>query len=106
MVAPRARGLLIAASTAGGIRPASPLWREIRTGEHSSYIRQTRPDPNGKYSLRLTPAENYRAVVVRGLEDGQQSDPEFLTRALEHATAFDIGEGEAKALNLRFTEVR
>ena len=28
------------------------------------------------------------------------------TRALEHATAFDIGEGEAKALNLRLTEVR
>ena len=73
---------------------------------NSRYIRQTRPDPNGKYSLRLTPAENYRAVVVRGLEDGQQSDPEFLTRALEHATAFDIGEGQAKALNLRLTEVR
>ena len=63
---------------------------------NSRYIRQTRPDTNGKYSLRLTPAESYRAVVVRGLEDGQQSDPEFLTRALEHATAFDIGEGEAE----------
>ena len=44
--------------------------------------------------------------MVRGLEDGQHPDPEFLTRALEHATAFDIGEGEAKALNLRLVEVR
>lgn len=73
---------------------------------NSRYIRQTRPDTSGKYSVRLTPAQNYRAVVVRGLENGQQSDPEFLARALEHATPFDIGEGEAKVLNLRLTDVK
>lgn len=73
---------------------------------NSRYIRLTRPDLNGKYSVRLTPSENYRAVVVRGLEDGQHTDSEFLTRALEHATAFDIGEGEAKTLNLRLVELK
>lgn len=70
------------------------------------YIRLTRPDTNGKYEIRLTPAANYRVVVVRGLEAGQSSDPEFLTRAIEVATAFDIGEGEAKVLNLRLAEVK
>ncbi len=72
----------------------------------SRYLRPARPDANGKYTMRLTPHDGYRAVVVRGLEDGQFSDPEFLSRALEHATAFRIGEGEMKALNLRLVEVK
>jgi hypothetical protein len=72
----------------------------------SRYLRPTRPDTNGKYTMRLTPYDGYRAVVVRGLEDGQYSDPEFLTRALEHATSFRIQEGEAKVLNLRLADVR
>jgi hypothetical protein len=72
----------------------------------SRYLRPARPDANGKYTMRLTPFDGYRAVVVRGLEDGQFSDPEFLSRALEHATAFRIGEGEAKSLNLRLVEMK
>lgn len=75
-----------------------------RWGFASRYLRSTRPDPNGKYSIRLTPSEGYRAVVVRGLEEGQAGDPEFLSRALEHATPFDIGEGESKVVNLRLSE--
>ena len=70
------------------------------------YVRLTRPDTNGKYEIRLTPAANYRVVVVRGLEHGQFNRPRFLTRAIEVATAFDIGEGEAKVLNLRLAEVK
>jgi Carboxypeptidase regulatory-like domain len=72
----------------------------------SRYLRVTRPDTNGKYTVRLTPAQNYRVVVVQGLEDGQFSDPEFLTRALDYATPFDIGEGEAKGVNLKLVEMR
>jgi hypothetical protein len=75
-------------------------------GFGSRYLRMSRPDTNGKYSLRITPAGGYRAIVVRGLEDGQFSDPEFLTRALEHATPFEIREGEAKSLNLKVVEVK
>jgi len=72
----------------------------------SRYVRPTRPDTNGKYTMRLTPYDNYRAVVVRGLEDGQWSDPEFLARALERGTAFSILDGESKVLNLRLAEVK
>jgi hypothetical protein len=72
----------------------------------SRYVRVTRPDTNGKYTVRLTPAQNYRVVVVQGLEDGQFTDPEFLARALEYATAFDIGGGEAKVVNLKLVELR
>jgi len=72
----------------------------------SRYLRTSRPDTNGKYTLRLTPADGYRAIVVRGLEEGQASDPEFLARALERATAFEISEGETKTLNLKVVEVK
>jgi hypothetical protein len=72
----------------------------------SRYLRPTRPDTNGKYTVRLTPYDRYRVVVVRGLEDGQWSDPDFLTRALEYATAFALGEGETRVLNLRLAEVK
>jgi hypothetical protein len=77
-----------------------------RWGFNSRYVRSARPDTNGKYTVRLIPAEGYRAVVVRGLEDGQFADPEFLARALEHATPFEIQEGEKKALDLSVVEVQ
>jgi hypothetical protein len=72
----------------------------------SRYLRPTRPDTNGKYTVRLTPYDSYRVVVVRGLEDGQWSDPEFLSRAFEHATAFGLRDGETRVLNLRLADVR
>ena len=72
----------------------------------SRYLRTSRPDTTGKYSLRLTPADGYRAIAVRALEEGQGSDPEFLARALEQATAFEIREGEAKTMNLKVVVVR
>jgi hypothetical protein len=77
-----------------------------RWTSNSRYVRMTRPDTNGKFTVRLTPTDGYRAIVVRGLEDGQFSDPEFLTRALEHATPFEIREGETKTLNLKVGEVK
>ena len=72
----------------------------------SRYLRTSRPDTTGKYTLRLTPSDGYRAVVVRALDEGQGSDPEFLARALEHATAFEIREGEVKTLNLKVGEMK
>lgn len=72
----------------------------------SRYLRLVRPDTNGKYAVRLTPHDGYRAIVVRGLEDGQFSDPEFLARALDYATAFRLAEGETKALNLTLADIK
>ncbi|MEZ5285819.1 MAG: carboxypeptidase regulatory-like domain-containing protein [Vicinamibacterales bacterium] len=65
------------------------------------YVRSTRPDANGTYSLSLVPTDDYRVIAVRGLESGQASDPEFLARAVEDATAVDIREGETRTLDLQ-----
>jgi hypothetical protein len=72
----------------------------------SRYLRPTRPDTNGKYTVRLTPHDAYRVIVVRGLEDGQWSDPEFLSRALDYATAFALRDGETRIINLRLAEIK
>lgn len=67
----------------------------------SRYLRGARPDTNGKYAVALTPRDDYRVVVVRDLEEGQATDPEFLNSALDHATRVRIAEGETQTLNLR-----
>ena len=72
----------------------------------SRYVRTTRPDTNGKYSLRLTPADGYRAIAVQGLEQGESSDPEFLARALEASTAIEVREGETRTQDLKLTILR
>jgi hypothetical protein len=49
----------------------------------------------------LPPDEQYLAVAVDYLEDGEGGDPEFLEQIKERATQLLLGEGEVKALNLR-----
>jgi hypothetical protein len=39
-------------------------------------------------------------VAVRGLEDGQAGDPEFLAGIEPFASRLTIGEGEQKTVNL------
>jgi hypothetical protein len=67
----------------------------------SRYMRISRPDTEGKYRVRLTPGVDYLAVVVRTIEDGRQTDPEFLATVAPAATRVTIGEGEKKVLDLR-----
>lgn len=72
----------------------------------SRYVRTARPDVNGKYTVRLTPTDGYRAIAVQGLEQGEALDPEFLGRALEAAATAEIREGESRTLDLRLATVR
>ncbi len=71
----------------------------------SRFIRAARPDQDGRYQIRaLPPSDDYLAVAVQGLEDGQAGDPEFLASIREHAARFSLGEGETRALDLRFAQ--
>ena len=70
----------------------------------SRYIRTMRPDTNGHFTTKnLPPAEDYLIIAVQNLEQGQGSDPEFLTRAREEAKAFSLNEGETKAVDIKLS---
>jgi hypothetical protein len=70
----------------------------------SRYIRTMRPDTNGRYSVKNLPAaEDYLIIAVQNLEQGQGSDPEFLTRAREEAKALSLNDGETKAVDIKLS---
>jgi hypothetical protein len=71
----------------------------------SRFIRSARPDQDGRYQIRgLPPADDYLAIAVQGLEDGQAGDPDFLAGIRDHAVRLSLGEGETRALDLRFAQ--
>jgi hypothetical protein len=77
---------------------------ETRWTYQSRFIRTARPDQDGRFQIRgLPPLERYLAIAVHGLEDGQAGDPEFLARIRNGATDFSLGDGEIRALDLRFS---
>jgi hypothetical protein len=71
----------------------------------SRFIRAARPDQEGRYQISgLPPSDDYLAIAVQGLEEGQAGDPEFLATLRQHAAKFSLGEGETRALDLRFAQ--
>jgi hypothetical protein len=72
----------------------------------SRYVRSARPDTNGRYNARsLPPLDDYLVVAVQNLEQGQGSDPEFLSRAREEAKSFSLNEGESKAVDIKLSRL-
>lgn len=68
----------------------------------SRYIRSGRADQDGLFKIRaLPPDEPYLALAVDYLEDGEGGDPDFLEQMRDRATRLSLGDGEAKALDLR-----
>jgi hypothetical protein len=72
----------------------------------SRYMRSLRPDTNGRYSIKsLPPLDDYLIIAVQNLEQGQGTDPDFLTRAKEEAKPFSLSEGETKAFDVRLSKL-
>jgi hypothetical protein len=74
-----------------------------RWGLHSRYLFVARPTQEGRYEVAKVPAGHYAAAAVDHIEDGQQHDPEFLTRLRGYATPFQVSDGERRVLNLKLT---
>lgn len=66
----------------------------------SRFTRTARPDQQGTIRITGLPPGDYMAVALQGLEEGQASDPEFLTSIEELATRLSLEEGESRALTL------
>lgn len=70
----------------------------------SRFIKAARPDQEGLYRLTaLPPGEDYLVIALQGLEDGQAGDAEFLATVRDQATAFSLGDGETKAVDVKLT---
>ena len=68
----------------------------------SRYVRSGRADQEGMFKIRaLPPNDEYLAVAVDYLEEGEGGDPEFLAEMKDRATKVGLGEGEVKALTLK-----
>jgi len=67
----------------------------------SRYVTFADTDEQGRFVIRKLPSrERYFAAVVTALDDGDQFDQELLERLGGRATAFTLGDGERKTLNL------
>jgi protocatechuate 3,4-dioxygenase beta subunit len=68
-------------------------------GPGSRYMNSARPNQDGKYKINL-PQGDYYAIALDYVEQGANTDPEFLDRLKDRATEFSIGEAESKGLDL------
>ena len=65
------------------------------------YVRMSRTDAQGRFSLRgLPPGANYLVAAVDYLEENEWQDPEFLERLREDASRVSFREGETKTVSL------
>ena len=65
-------------------------------------VRSTETDGRGRYRiLGLPPGERYLAIAVEELEEGQDTDPDFLLGVQKDAVAFDLGAAEKRVLDVK-----
>jgi hypothetical protein len=104
----RVTGVSGLVATSGGVR-AKDYWAIVFARDRekwhpsSRYVRSSRPDQDGRFKISGLPAGDYLAVAVDFIEPGQANDPEFLDRMQNRGTSLTLGEGEAKALDLKLT---
>ena len=70
----------------------------------SRYIRTERPDQQGRFRVKGLPPGHYLAAAVDSVENGQESDPEFLEQLRSVSTPFDLNENEQKSLALKMAQ--
>jgi len=71
----------------------------------SRFLATARPDQQGRFRLANLPAGRYLAIALEYLDEGQSEDPEFLESLRAKATAFTLGEGDSKALELKVVRI-
>ena len=67
----------------------------------SRYVQTSRPDQNDRFKIRGLPAGNYYAIALDYLDPDESTDPEYLERLRDKATALSLAEAEVKTLDLK-----
>ena len=75
-----------------------------RWGFMSRHVAMARPDQQGGFQAKNLPPGRYLAVAVEAVEEGQETDPEFLERLRPLGTAFTLGEGEQRSVALKIVQ--
>jgi hypothetical protein len=71
----------------------------------SRFVRSVRANEDGTFRIAgMPPSLDYRAVAVDYLEDGEETDPEFLKRMRDRGARFSLREGEQRAIDLRLIQ--
>ena len=73
-------------------------------GYMSRHVTLARPDQQGAFEAKKLPPGRYMAIAVEAIEEGQETDPEFLERLRSLATAFSLGEGEQRSVSLKIVQ--
>lgn len=65
-------------------------------------VRSTQTDSRGRYRITgLPPGDKYLAIAVSDLDEGQETDPDFLQQVQGAALAFDLRDDEKRILDLK-----
>jgi len=71
-------------------------------GPRSRYLRVTQVHADGSFQIvGMPPSERYLADATNYLEDGEHTDPDFLTVVRDMAVPFSLDDGEARRIELR-----
>jgi Carboxypeptidase regulatory-like domain len=69
----------------------------------SRYVRVTRTDQDGKFSVSGLPPGDYYAVAMTSVNTDEITDPEQLTQIRDHAMPLSLNDAETKVLDLKVT---
>lgn len=72
----------------------------------SRFVRATRPDNEGRFSLAGLPAGAYRLIARDLVMDGQWDDPEFLRSLLQESVRVDLAASGMETVRLTMGEGR
>jgi hypothetical protein len=72
----------------------------------SRFVRNTRPDRDGRFSISGLPPGNYRAIARAFVENGQWEDVAFLEQARDGAVKFLLGDGGTETVTLKLPSSR
>jgi Carboxypeptidase regulatory-like domain len=72
-------------------------------GYQTRFIRSTRPNQDGRFSMKGLPPEDYLVIALEYLEAGEESDPEQLEKWKNAATRVSVKDGEQKVLSLKLS---
>jgi hypothetical protein len=79
---------------------------EKRWNPGSRYLRTARPDQDGRFQISGLPPAEYNVIAVERLDQGQNTDPEYLEQISSRAVRFTLTDRETKTLDLKLDTTR